>query len=111
MEVKPQDQPAQKSEKKLVEAPRNTPEIQQAKRDLKKLEEQLSKIEKEIESLELLKGETEEKMTDPEIYTDESKAQKIQESYQDIQNSLYEANAKWENLVEEISRLQEITAA
>lgn len=110
-EVKAVAQVVQKVEKKPIETPRNTPEIQQAKRDLKKLEEQLSKIEKEIESLELLKGETEEKMADPEIYADESKAQKIQESYQDIQNSLYEANAKWENLVEEISRLQEITAA
>lgn len=110
-EVKAVAQVVQKVEKKPIETPRNTPEIQQAKRDLRKLEEQLSKIEKEIESLELLKRETEEKMADPEIYADESKAQKIQESYQDIQNSLYEANAKWENLVEEISRLQEITAA
>lgn len=110
-EVKAVAQVVQKVEKKPIETPRNTPEIQQAKRDLRKLEEQLSKIEKEIESLELLKRETEEKMADPDIYADESKAQKIQESYQDIQNSLYEANAKWENLVEEISRLQEITAA
>jgi ATP-binding cassette, subfamily F, member 3 len=110
-EVKPVAQAVQKVEKKPIETPRNTPEIQQAKRDLRKLEEQLAKIEKEIESLELLKGETEEKMADPDIYADEVKAQKIQESYQDIQNSLYEANAKWENLVEEISRLQEITAA
>ncbi|MFN3757946.1 MAG: ribosomal protection-like ABC-F family protein [Algoriphagus aquaeductus] len=110
-EVKAVAQVVQKVEKKPIETPRNTPEIQQAKRDLRKLEEQLSKIEKEIESLELLKRETEEKMADPEIYADESKAQKIQESYQDIQNSLYEANAKWENFVEEISRLQEITAA
>ncbi|MFL0682904.1 MAG: ABC-F family ATP-binding cassette domain-containing protein [Algoriphagus aquaeductus] len=110
-EVKAVAQVVQKVEKKPIETPRNTPEIQQAKRDLRKLEEQLSKIEKEIESLELLKRETEEKMADPEIYADESKAQKIQESYQDIQNSLYEANAKWENLVEDISRLQEITAA
>lgn len=110
-EVKAVAQVVQKVEKKPIETPRNTPEIQQAKRDLRKLEEQLSKIEKEIESLELLKRETEEKMADPEIYADESKAQKIQESYQDIQNSLYEANAKWKNLVEDISRLQEITAA
>lgn len=88
--------------------PRNTPEIQQAKRDLKKLEEQLQKIEKEIESLELLKSETEVKMADPDIYAEESKAQKLQESYQSIQSSLYEANAKWEKLVDQISTLQEI---
>ena len=47
-------------------------------------------------------------MADPELYSDESKANKIQESYQTIQSNLYEANAKWENLVEEISKLQEL---
>lgn len=88
--------------------PRNTPEIQQAKRDLKKLEEQLHKIEKEIESLELLKADVEVKMADPDIYSDEVKAQKVQDSYKRIQDSLYEANAKWENLVDQISTLQEI---
>jgi ATP-binding cassette subfamily F protein 3 len=97
----------QKVEKKPVETPRNTPEMQQAKRDLKKLEEQLTKIEKEIETLDLLKAEVEEKMADPEIYSDESKAQKLQESYQSVQNSLYESNAKWENLVDQIAALQD----
>ena len=81
--------------------------MQQAKRDLKKLEEQLVKIEKEIETLDLLKLEVEEKMADPELYADEVKSQKLQDSYQSVQNSLYEANAKWENLVDQISILQE----
>ncbi len=99
----------EKAEKKPQPvAPRNTPEAMQAKKDLKKLEEQLSKIEKEIESLELLKSETEEKMADPEIYEDEVKAQKIQESYQNIQTNLHEVNAKWEELVDQISTLQEL---
>ena len=88
--------------------PRNTPEIQQAKRDLKKLEEQLHKIEKEIESLDLLKADLEVKMADPDSYADEVKAQKVQDSYKRIQDSLYEANAKWEDLVDQISTLQEI---
>jgi ATP-binding cassette, subfamily F, member 3 len=97
-----------KVEKKPQEVvPRNTPEQQQAKRDLKKLEEQLAKTEKEIESLELLKAETEEKMADPEIYADEIKSQKLQESYSSIQNSLYLVNSKWEELVDQISALQE----
>jgi ATP-binding cassette subfamily F protein 3 len=89
-------------------APRTTPEAIQAKKDLKKLEEQLGKIEKEMESLELLKAETEEKMADPDIYVDEVKAQKLQDSYQNIQNSLYEVNAKWEELVDQISALQDL---
>ncbi len=106
-EVKPIAQAIQKVEKKPVETPRNTPEMQQTKRDMKKLEEQLAKIEKEIETLDLLKAEVEEKMADPEIYSDESKAQKLQESYQSVQNSLYESNAKWENLVDQIAILQD----
>lgn len=101
--------PVEKTEKKVQPIiPRNTPEILQAKKDLKRLEEQLSKIEKEIESLELLKSETEEKMADPEIYVDEIKAQKLQDSYQNIQNSLREVNSKWEELVDQISTLQEL---
>jgi ATP-binding cassette subfamily F protein 3 len=100
---------AEKVEKKPQPvAPRATPEAMQAKKDLKKLEEQLAKIEKEMESLELLKAETEEKMADPEIYVDEVKAQKLQDSYQNIQNSLYEVNAKWEELVDQISALQDL---
>lgn len=107
LEVRVSPQPAPKLEKKPIETPRNTPEMQQAKRDLKKLEEQLAKIEKEIETLDLLKLEVEEKMADPELYADEVKSQKLQDSYQSVQNSLYEANAKWENLVDQISILQD----
>src|SRR5690606_7780534 len=100
---------AEKAEKKPQPAPlKNTSETQQARRDLKKLEEQLQKVEKEIESLDLLKTETEAKMADPEVYEDESKAQMIQESYQQIQKSLFEANAHWEELVDQISNLQEL---
>ncbi len=47
-------------------------------------------------------------MADPDIYVDEVKAQKLQDSYQNIQNSLYELNAKWEQLVDQISSLQEL---
>ncbi|MCU0400316.1 MAG: ABC-F family ATP-binding cassette domain-containing protein [Algoriphagus sp.] len=107
IEVKVSAQSAPKVEKKPIETPRNTPELQQAKRDLKKLEDQLSKVEKEIETLDLLKLEVEEKMADPELYLDEVKSQKLQESYQSVQNNLYEANAKWENLVDQIAILQE----
>jgi ATP-binding cassette subfamily F protein 3 len=109
VEVKAVTTPVEKTEKKPQPmAPRSTPEALQAKKDLKKLEEQLTKIEKEIESLELLKTETEVKMADPDIYVDEAKAQKLQDSYQNIQNSLYEVNSKWEELVDQISSLQEL---
>ncbi len=99
---------AEKGEKKVALTPRNTPEIQQAKKELKKLEEQLEKIEKEIETLELLKSEIEEKMADPDWYSDESHASKIQESYDRVQKNLFQANARWEVLVDELSNLQEL---
>nr|MCU0402569.1 ABC transporter ATP-binding protein [Algoriphagus sp.] len=110
LEVKAAPTPEKSEKKPQSITPRSTPEIQQAKRDLKKLEEQLQKIEKEIESLELLRSETEAKMADPDVYSDEAKAQKVQESYQSIQNSLFESNAKWEQLVDQISTLQEIAS-
>jgi ATP-binding cassette, subfamily F, member 3 len=108
LEVKSASTPDKAEKKPQPLSPRNTPEVQQAKRDLKKLEEQLLKIEKEIESLELLKSETEATMADPDVYTDEARAQKVQESFKSIQTNLYEANAKWEMLVDQISTLQEI---
>jgi ATP-binding cassette, subfamily F, member 3 len=99
----------EKTEKKPQPVvPINTQEALQAKKELKRLDEQLTKIEKEIESLELLKAETEVKMADPDIYVDDVKAQKLQDSYQNIQNSLYEVNAKWEQLVDQMSSLQEL---
>jgi ATP-binding cassette, subfamily F, member 3 len=105
---KPSPKQEEKPAKKVqVEASRNTPENQQIKKEIKKLEELLGKTEKEIESLEILKAEIEEKMADPDLYSDEEKSQKIQESYQNVQSSLYEANAKWETYVDEISGLQE----
>jgi ATP-binding cassette subfamily F protein 3 len=98
----------EKIENKVQVTPRNTPEIQQAKKELKKLEEQLGKVEKEIETLDLLKYELEEKMADPEYYSEEVKAAKIQESYRSVEQNLLQANTRWEELVDEISNLQEL---
>ena len=106
-EIKPAPSEEKPGKKSQPETPRNTPEIQNTKRELRKLEEQLVKIEQEIESLELLKAETEEKLGDPDVYADEEKALKIQEGYQRIQNNLNQANGKWEELVDQISTLQE----
>lgn len=96
----------EKAEKKpQAVTPSSSYEALQVKKDLKKMEEQLAKIEKEIESLELLKTETEAKMADPDIYVDEVKAQKLQDSYQNIQTSLFDLNSKWEELVDQIASL------
>jgi ATP-binding cassette subfamily F protein 3 len=64
-------------------------------------------IEKEISQLEGKKKELEDKLADPALYLDEIQAQKTQASYQQVDQSLQASNASWENLVDQISKLQQ----
>ena len=98
---------APKPVKVEVTPPKSKEDAQQAKRELKKLEEQLQVIEKEISQLEAKKKELEDKLADPSLYLDESKAQKIQASYQQVDESLEGANTSWEKLVDQTSQLQQ----
>lgn len=100
--------PAPKIEKKVQQpTPRSQPEVLQAKRDLKKLEDELKLVEDEIGKLEGQKLVFEKKMADPDLYSNESEAQRMQESYQKVQGYLEKVNSKWEVLVDQISALQE----
>ncbi len=98
---------APKPIKAEVAISKNKEDSQQAKRELKKLEEKLLVIEKEISQLEAKKKELEDKLADPTLYLDEVGAQKIQASYQQVDESLEAANTSWENLVDQISKLQQ----
>lgn len=98
---------AQKPVKVEVTPPKSKEDVQQAKRELKKLEEQLQLVEKEISQHEAKKKELEDKLADPSLYLDEDKAQKIQASYQQVEESLETANTSWEKLVDQISQLQQ----
>lgn len=101
--------PAPKVEKKVQQpTPRSQPEVLQAKRDLKKLEDDLKVVEDEIGKLESQKLVLEEKMADPDLYSNESEAQRTRENYQKIQGYLEKVNSKWEVLVDQISSLQEM---
>ena len=100
---------AQKPVKVEVTPPKSKEDAQQAKRELKKLEEQLQLVEKEISQHEAKKKELEDKLADPSLYLDEAKAQKIQASYQQVEESLETANTSWEMLVDQISQLQQQT--
>ena len=100
---------AQKPVKVEVTPPKSKEDAQQAKRELKKLEEQLQLVEKEISQHEAKKKELEDKLADPSLYLDEAKAQKIQASYQQVDESLEAANISWEKLVDQISQLQQQT--
>lgn len=104
-------QAVQKPEKKEQPKPKaavNNPEVQQAKKDLRKLEEELTQVEKEVEKLEEKKLGLERKMADPELYSREEEAQEIQENYQGLQVKLQASNEQWEVLVDKISNLQEV---
>jgi ATP-binding cassette subfamily F protein 3 len=98
---------APKPVKEEVAPPKSKEETQQAKRELKKLEDQLQLIEKEISQLEGKKKELEDKLADSSLYLDEVQAQKIQTSYQQVDQSLQASNSTWEKLVDQISQLQQ----
>ena len=103
--------PAQKPVKAApVTSPKSKEDTQQAKRELKKLEDQLQGVEKEIHQLEVQKQDLEAKLAEPSLYLDEVEAQKIQASYQQVQASLEKVNATWEQLVDHISTLQQQVA-
>lgn len=103
--------PAQKPVKAVpVTSPKSKEDTQQAKRELKKLEDQLQGVEKEIHQLEVQKQDLEAKLAEPSLYLDEVEAQKIQASYQQVQASLEKVNATWEQLVDHISSLQQQVA-
>lgn len=98
-----------KAEKKVEKkAPVNNPEVQQAKKELRKLEGELEQVEKQVEKLEQQKSDLEERMADPELYTREEEAQETQLAYHDLESKLKEYNEQWEQLVDRISTVQEL---
>ena len=103
--------PVQKPVKAAAMTPsKSKEETLQAKKELKKLEDQLQHIEKEIHQLEVQKQDLEAKLAEPSLYLNEVEAQKIQTSYQQIEASLEKVNATWEQLVDQISSLQQQVA-
>ena len=103
--------PVQKPVKAAVMAPsKSKEETLQAKKELKKLEDQLQHIEKEIHQLEVQKQDLEAKLAEPSLYLDEVEAQKIQANYQLVQSALEKVNGTWEQLVDQISTLQQQVA-
>ncbi|WP_026957112.1 ABC-F family ATP-binding cassette domain-containing protein [Algoriphagus vanfongensis] len=105
---KPKEKEVKKEEKKPRSV--NDPEVQQAKKELKKLEFQLSKLEEEVEKLEGKQAKLETELADPALYSDESKAQSVQDNYQTVKSQLDQKNGEWEELVDKISELQEVIA-
>lgn len=85
----------------------NTTESLQAKKDLKKKEQELEMIEAKILELEEKKKNIEVQMADPKIYEDGEKLHFLNQEYAILKTNEEKLNSTWETLVEEISQLQE----
>jgi len=108
-QVEDKSSESSKPAKKDKPAPQKSQvELNQAKKELRKLEETLSHVESEIEKLEKKKAEVEMVMSDSAIYSEENELKKVQEKHQTLHKKLDELNLKWETLVDEISILQEV---
>jgi len=82
-------------------------EVNEAKKNLKKKEQELALIEEKILHIETKKGELEKKMADPLVFSDNKKIDETNQTYQKLKNQEAELNQNWESLVEEIGSLQE----
>ena len=92
-----------KKEKKPAAAPKTPSQEAQ----LKNLEKELKKIEEEIELLQRKKTEMENKMAEPEVYSDFEKFKKIQYEFNAISKDLDKVNTRWEAVATSIDALSE----
>ncbi|MCS4433518.1 ABC-F family ATP-binding cassette domain-containing protein [Aquiflexum gelatinilyticum] len=102
-ETKQDSKPKQDTRKKEL----SITEVNEAKKNLKKKEQELAFIEEKILQIETKKSELEKKMADPVVFSDNKKMEEVNQSYQKLKNQEAELNQNWETLVEEIGSLQE----
>jgi ATP-binding cassette subfamily F protein 3 len=102
-ETKHDSKPKQDTRKKEL----SITEVNEAKKNLKKKEQELALIEEKILQIETKKAELEKKMADPVVFSDIKKMEEVNQSYQKLKNQESELNQNWETLVEEIGSLQE----
>lgn len=103
---KEKSEPKVKAENKKRDVPPS--ETNQAKKDLKKKEYELTLIEAEILQIDTKKKELEIEMASPEVFVDADKLQKANQKYLQFKQKEETLNLKWESLVEEIGVLQEV---
>lgn len=103
---KEKSEPKVKAENKKRDVPPS--ETNQAKKDLKKKEQELTLIEAEILQIDTKKKELEIEMASPEVFVDADKLQKANQKYLQFKQKEETLNLKWESLVEEIGVLQEV---
>ncbi len=74
--------------------------------ELKQIQKLISEIEDEIEKLESLKTQQEEKLALPEVFGNPDKLQEETSAYEKIKSDLNQKNKEWEDLAEKIDSLQ-----
>ncbi|MCH6232811.1 ABC-F family ATP-binding cassette domain-containing protein [Cognataquiflexum rubidum] len=102
-DTKQDSKPKQDTRKKEL----SITEVNEAKKNLKKKEQELALIEEKILQIESKKAELEKKMADPVVFSDNKKMEETNQAYQKLKNQEAELNQNWETLVEEIGSLQD----
>ncbi len=102
----------QKPEQKIKAEPKkrevHIQESNQAKKDLKKKEQELALLEDDILQVEAIKGDLEAEMAKPEVFENGEKLESLNSKYIKLKEKEAVLNKNWENLVEEIGQLQEV---
>lgn len=89
-------------ERKRIEAERR----QQFSQQLKPLKNQIERIEKEIARLEARKSQIEILMAHADFYKDAEEAKKISAEYKEVQQHLQDRYFSWNNLTDQISKIE-----
>jgi len=94
-----------KPQKKAEEKKPQPPATPVPNTKLKGLERDLKKVEDEIARLENEKTLLEQAMANPEVYGDFQKLQQVQHDFKDVQGMLAQKNKTWETIATEIDSL------
>ncbi len=78
---------------------KNEKRLKSAKQELKKIEDTIEKLEEE-------KNKVEAELAKPEVYSDHTKLQQLQQEFEKTNTSYVAANKTWEELITEIDTLE-----
>jgi ATP-binding cassette subfamily F protein 3 len=94
-----------KEEKPVKET--STAVQEEQKKNLKKMQSDLQKLEQQIADLELQKTKVEGELSLPENYSDTQKLSRLNATYETVKLSLDSISAEWEQLAEKIMSVEQ----
>lgn len=100
--VKTEAPKPKKAEEQKTEKPKENPESEKKKT----LDKQLKRIEEDLSSLEKQKAELEAELGNPEIYQQPDKLKKIQFEFSKTEKELKRVTDKWEDIVNQLDALK-----